>query len=101
MEETLQLIQSFGGLVILSGLFVWQWIEEKKTSKEEKSNNQKILKELANSNQNIAESLNLLKISIDIQSNEFKQHDERAIREFAEIKQEIMKMEGGMTKWKN
>ena len=56
MEETLQLIQSFGGLVILSGLFVWQWIEEKKESKEEKSNNQKILKELANSNQNIAES---------------------------------------------
>ena len=101
MEETLQLIQSFGGLVVLSALFVWQWIEEKKTSKEEKSNNQKILKELANSNNNIAESLSLLKMSIDIQSNEFKKHDERAIREFAEIKQELMKMEGGIGTWKN
>ena len=92
MEEIFEMVTKFGGLVILAGLFIWQWLEDKKTNKEEKENNQKILKELANSNNNIAESLNLLKMSIDIQSNEFKQHDERAIREFAEIKQEIIKI---------
>ena len=95
MEEILEMVTKFGGLVILAGLFIWQWLEDKKTNKEEKENNQKILKELANSNNNIAESLNLLKMSIDIQSNDFKQHDERAIREFAEIKQEIIKLGRG------
>ena len=91
MGETVELVARYGGLVVLAGLFIWQWLEDRKNYKEEKQNNAQILKELSSSNKNIAESLNLLKISIDIQANEFRQHDERAIKEFANIKQEIIK----------
>lgn len=91
MEEILGLIAQYGGLVVLAGLFIWQWTEDRKNYKEEKNNNSQILKELSSSNKNIAESLNLLKISIDTQANEFRQHDERAIKEFSDIKQEIIK----------
>jgi hypothetical protein len=91
MGETVELVARYGGLVVLAGLFIWQWLEDRKNYKEEKQNNAQILKELSSSNKNIAESLNLLKISIDIQANEFRQHDERAIKEFADIKQEIIK----------
>jgi len=93
MEEIINLIVKYGGLVVLAGLFIFQWMEDKKSYREEKANNTTILKELALSNQNIAESLNLLKISIDVQANEFKQHDERAIKEFSDIKQDLIKIE--------
>lgn len=93
MEEIINLIVKYGGLVVLAGLFIFQWMEDKKNYKDEKANNTSILKELALSNQNIAESLNLLKMSIDVQANEFKQHDERAIKEFSDIKQDLIKIE--------
>jgi len=94
MGEVVEIVARYGGLVVLAGLFIWQWMEDIKSYKEEKENNAQILKELSSSNKNIAESLNLLKISIDIQANEFRQHDERAIKEFSEIKQELIKIEG-------
>jgi len=94
MGEVVEIVARYGGLVVLAGLFIWQWMEDRKSYKEEKENNAQILKELSSSNKNIAESLNLLKISIDIQANEFRQHDERAIKEFSEIKQELIKIEG-------
>lgn len=92
MGETLDLVARYGGLVVLAGLFILQWMEDRKNYKEEKANNSQILKELAASNKNIAESLNLLKTSMDNTNIEFRQHDERAIKEFAEIKEEIIKI---------
>ena len=42
------------------------------------------------SNRNIAESLNLLKTSMDNTNSEFKQHDERAIKGFQEIHEDLL-----------
>ena len=58
---------------------------EKEERKEEKKNTNQVLQELSNSNRNIAESLNLLKTSLDANNQEYRQHDERAIKEFKDI----------------
>lgn len=92
MEEIAKLVATYGGLVILAVLFIIDWRESKKDAKEEKKKSDQVLEELAKSNGNIAESLNLLKVSLDNTNSEFRQHDERSIKEFSEIKQEIIKL---------
>lgn len=81
----------------MAALFVWIFIEDRKNLKEEKDKNTAVLKELSTSNNNIAESLNLLKTSMDNTNLEFRQHDERAIKEFSSIKENliIIKERGG------
>ena len=74
----------------MAALFVWIFIEDRKNLKEEKEKNTTVLKELSASNNNIAESLNLLKTSLDNTNVEFKQHDERSIKEFQEIKESLI-----------
>lgn len=98
MEETVKLISAYGGLAIMATLFLYDWYDGKKNEKEYKKQTNDVLCQLASSNNNIAESLNILKTSMDNQTNEFKQHDERAISEFqklndrlCEIKQEIIR----------
>lgn len=92
MEEIAKLVATYGGLVILAVLFIIDWRESKKEAKEEKNKSNQVLEELAKSNGNIAESLNLLKVSLDNTNSEFRQHDERSIKEFNEIKQELIKI---------
>lgn len=93
MEELAKIIFQYGGTVIMAVLFVWIFLDDRKNYKEEKSNTTQVLSELANSNNNIAESLNLLKTSMDNQTCEFKNHDERAIKCFSEIKEGLIKIE--------
>ena len=95
MEEftgILETIKDVGGLVILAGLFIYVFITDRREKREEKSQNTQILKELSNSNCNIAESLNLLKTSIDINTQEYKQHDERAIQQFNSINEKLVEI---------
>lgn len=66
--------------------------------KEEKTNNTAVLKELSTSNRNIAESLNLLKTSIDINTVEYRQHDERAIEQFNNINNKLIVIEEKLKK---
>jgi len=66
--------------------------------KEEKINNTAVLKELSTSNRNIAESLNLLKTSIDINTVEYRQHDERAIEQFNNINNKLIIIEEKLKK---
>lgn len=61
--------------------------EERKAEREASN---KLLNELSASNRNIAESLNLLKTSIDTNTTEFRQHDERAIKNFEHIKEDLI-----------
>lgn len=93
MEEIVALVFNYGGTVVLAGLFIYVFVTDRKDKKEEKSNNTQILKELSNSNQNIAESLNLLKTSIDTNTAEYRQHDERAIKQFSHINEHLIKIE--------
>ena len=93
MEEISQIGQAlfqYGGTVIMAGLFVWLFFQERKDLEKERENNNSVLQELSKSNNNIAESLNLLKTSMDNTNTEFKQHDERAIKSFEEIKESLI-----------
>lgn len=64
--------------------------QEKEERKLEREANNKILNELSASNRNVAESLNLLRTSIDTNTTEFRQHDERAIKSFEHIKEDLI-----------
>ena len=104
MEELIKLLLSSGGTVAMAVLFIVFLFydrkdrkekaeEEKRERKEEREANNKLLGELSASNRNIAESLNLLKTSIDTNNTEFRQHDERSIKEFGKIKEHFIKIE--------
>lgn len=91
----------YGGTVIMAVLFIiYLYLdrkdrkekekEDKKDKQAERDSNNAILKELSASNRNIAESLNLLKTSMDNTNNEFKQHDERAITCFQNIHDDLL-----------
>ena len=104
MEEIKELSSSifqYGGTVIMAVLFIIylfldrkdrkeKEVEDKKDKQAERESNNAILKELSASNRNIAESLNLLKTSMDNTNNEFKQHDERAIKSFQIIHEDLL-----------
>lgn len=98
MEEIANLISNYGGTVVLAVLFIYVFITDRNDRKEEKTNNSQVLKELSNSNSNIAESLNLLKTSIDNNTVEYRQHDERAIKQFSNINEHLIKIEENINK---
>ena len=98
MEEIVGLIFNYGGTIVLAGLFIYVFLTDRKDKKEEKNNNTQVLKELSNSNQNIAESLNLLKTSIDTNTAEYRQHDERAINQFSHINEHLIRIEDKIDK---
>lgn len=93
MDEIAGVVFNYGGTVILAVLFIYLFFADRNEIKEEKVNNTQALKELANSNQNIAESLNLLKTSINNNTAEYRQHDERAIKQFSHINEHLIKIE--------
>ena len=86
MDEIANLIASYGGTVILAVLFIYVFLSDRK-------DNMQVLRELSSSNHNIAESLNLLKTSINNNTAEYRQHDERAIKEFSHINEHLIKIE--------
>lgn len=100
MEEVINIFLQNGGTVAMAVLFIIFIFADRKERKEreeaekeerkiEREANNKLLSELSASNRNIAESLNLLKTSMDNTNIEFRQHDERAIKEFEELKTDI------------
>lgn len=105
MEEIINniivILLNNGGTVVMAVLFIIFLFFDRKDRKEkekqdkvekkaEREANNKLLGELSASNRNIAESLNLLKTSIDNNTTEYRQHDERAIKQFAHIKEDLI-----------
>ena len=75
MEEIANLIMDYGVSIIIIGLFIWDWITNKKDIKktleaiEENSKNVgACLTEMKQSNDNISKSLDLLQKSLDNQT---------------------------------
>lgn len=93
MKEIVELMSNYGTLFVLGALFIWAYIQDRGDRKEEKETNTQVLKELSTSNNNIAESLNLLKTSIDNNTAEFRQHDDRAVQEFSKINEKLVKID--------
>lgn len=71
MEETLKLIGSYGGLVVLAGLFVLDHVKSK-TSEEN------LLKRIDTSNDNIAKSIDAINNTTGVLKEYIIKHDERA-----------------------
>ena len=101
IDNIVNLLLSNGGTVVMAVLFIIFLFYDRKDRKEkeqqdkeerkaEREANNKLLTELSASNRNIAESLNLLKTSIDTNTTEFRQHDERAIKQFSHIKEDLI-----------
>lgn len=90
LNEIIELLLVKGGTVVMAVLFIWSFIEQGIALKEERNKNTSVLEALSKSNNNIAESLNLLKTSMDNSNSTFKQHDERAIESFNEIGKDLI-----------
>ena len=100
-NDIVNLLLTNGGTVVMAVLFIIFLFYDRRDRKEketqdkeerklEREANNKILNELSASNRNVAESLNLLKTSIDTNNIEFRQHDERAIKNFEHIKEYLI-----------
>lgn len=100
-NDLVNILLNSGGTVVMAILFIVFLFYDRKDRKEkekiqkeerkeERIANNKLLSELSVSNRNIAESLNLLRTSIDTNTTEFRQHDERAIKQFSHIKEDLI-----------
>ena len=58
--EIIAQIFQYGGTVIMAGLFVWVFIEDKKKNTKMLEDNTKMLQALSESNNNIAKSLDII-----------------------------------------
>lgn len=73
VEDILNLISSFGGLVILAALFVWTFLKDR-TKQEE------MLARIDKSNENIAKSIDAINNTTEVLKEYIIKHDERAKR---------------------
>lgn len=58
--EIVASVLQYGGTVIMAGLFVWVFIQDRSKSTKMLEDNSKMLQALAESNQNIAKSLDII-----------------------------------------
>lgn len=58
--EIVASVLQYGGTVIMAGLFVWVFIQDRSKSAKMLEDNSKMLQALAESNQNIAKSLDII-----------------------------------------
>lgn len=73
MEDVLNLISSFGGLVILAALFVWTFLKDR-------TKNDDMLSRIDKSNDNIAKSIDAINNTTEVLKEYIIKHDERAKR---------------------
>lgn len=58
--EIVKIIFQYGGTIIMAGLFVWVFIEDKQKNSKMLEDNSEMLRTLAQSNNNIAKSLDII-----------------------------------------
>lgn len=75
--EVIKSVFQYGGTIIMAGLFVWVFIEDKQKNTKMLEDNTEMLKTLAQSNNNIAKSL-------DIITNNLVTIDEKIERNYQE-----------------
>lgn len=73
MQDILNLIGSFGGLVILAGLFVWTFFKDR-------TKNDELLQRIDKSNENISKSIDAINNTTEVLREYIIKHDERAKR---------------------
>ena len=77
IAETFKVIGQYGGLVILAGLFLWVFFQDRTKNQKLLEDNAKMLDTLAKSNDNIAKSLDLIQsnmITLDQKADRNYEH---------------------------
>ena len=82
MAETINLVSNYGIMIVIVGLFLWDWVDNRKSIKQS-------LKEMSISNSNISKSLELLQKNMESQEHNLVETDER-IKTILEIVQKIL-----------
>ena len=60
VSEIIQAVFQYGGTVIMAGLFVWVFVQDKTKNNKLLENNTEMLQTLTQSNNNIAKSLDII-----------------------------------------
>jgi len=69
IAEIIQAVFQYGGTVIMAGLFIWVFIEDKKKNTKMLEDNTKMLQVLTESNNNIAKSLDIISDTLKVIDN--------------------------------
>lgn len=96
--EIIQSISESGILIVISGVFLYTYLTDKKENKERDAKYNESLRLLSESNQNIAKALDLLNVSSQNNDKLLREHDERAIQineRLIEIKNCVSKKKKG------
>lgn len=72
MEEILNMISNYGVMVLIVALFLWDWIDNRKSIKTS-------LDEMSKTNSNTSKSLELLQKSMEDIHKTLDEHDKRGI----------------------
>lgn len=94
MEEITKLVFNYGIGFVIVGMFIYDWIVNKKDVKKTLNQNEKALEEIANATKNTAKSLELLQQSMNEQKDSLQLHDKKCEKTqyiVEEIKELVMR----------
>lgn len=80
MDTAIKEVLEYGVLLVIAGIFLYDWLKNKDRVNDTLKQNTKILGELSNTNSNISKTLDLLQTSMDLQRNMLIEHDNRSTR---------------------
>lgn len=80
MEEIIQATFQYGGTVIMAGLFVWVFIQDKTKNNKLLENNTEMLQTLTQSNNNIAKSLDIISNNLVVIDNKVDRNYQESLR---------------------
>lgn len=78
--EIIGIIFQYGGTVIMAGLFVWVFIQDKTRNSKLLEENTKMLETLSKSNENIAKSLDLIQTNMVTLDHKIDRNYEQEIK---------------------
>ena len=98
MQDIVNLIMNSGVSVVIIGLFIYVFFEDRKDRKTEREQNTQLLGQLTKAVDNTAKSLELLTSSTEKSQADLKEHDKKAMDEFSDIKSELVRIEEKISK---
>lgn len=80
LGEVIATVFQYGGTVIMAGLFVWVFVQDKTKNTRLLEENTKMLDTLAKSNDNIAKSLDLIQNNMITLDNKIDRNYEQSVK---------------------
>ena len=84
MKEIIQFLFQYGGTVIMAGLFVWVFVQDKTKNNKLQEDNNIMLKLLTQSNNNIAKSLDIITNNLITMDNKIDRNYEAELKKQGE-----------------